>query len=64
MAQNDMMKTPDLFLKDKYMSKRSNKYTTTEQSKFTGGDPHQKEEKLMHISTFPLLMLKTSNEIC
>lgn len=62
-AQNDMMKTPDVFLKDKYMSKRTNKYVINQQSKPTG-DPHFKEEKLMHISTFPLLMLKISNEIC
>lgn len=28
-ALNDTMKNPDIFLKDKYMSKRSNKYATT-----------------------------------
>lgn len=27
-ALNDTMKNPDIFLKDKYMSKKSNKYAT------------------------------------
>jgi hypothetical protein len=60
-----------LFLKEKEKYNTSgkknpqSKYTSVFVTKpNTGGDLHLKEEKLMHISTFPLMMLKISSEIC